>query len=488
MSCPAIEKRAEQVGRYAIFEQIAAGGMATVHLARIVGSAGFSRVVAAKRMHRQFLQDPEFTAMFLAEARLAARVIHPNVVPILDVLEHEKEVIIVMEYVHGESLRDLTRIAARAGEAVPVRIGCAILVAALQGLHAAHEARSETGEPLRIIHRDVSPQNVLVGADGVARVLDFGIAKAVHSQHHTNPGMFKGKLSYLAPEVINGAPITRQVDIFSAGVLLWEILAGRKLFRGACPQERLAGIVSGNYPSPRQVNPRIPLTLERIVAKALELDTSKRYQTALDFAIDIESVLTVASQRVVSDWVRHLAAKTLHERTARIQEIETAAVVQPQSSVFPTARVKPISLTPIMSGAGPDASDRAPISRRRVNRRTMLVTGGVTVGVFLGALLLALLLHGTARTPPSPQSLAAPSSSTPTAPAPSSKPPPNATLVKRDPDAPGAATVTSEPVAPTMQVTETRVTTRRRPPRAATPRRAPAQSSAHIKPYLPNEL
>jgi serine/threonine protein kinase len=346
MSLAATPKRPEQqVGRYAIFDEIAAGGMATVHLARLVGSGGFSRVVAAKRMHRHFLQDADFRGMFLVEARLAARILHPNVVPILDVLsDDENELIIVMEYIHGESLLALMRMAHRTNQSISVPIGCAIAVAFLEGLHAAHEAQNEKGEPLGIVHRDVSPQNVLVGADGVARVLDFGIAKAVHEQHHTNPGTIKGKFSYMAPEVVHGAPLTRQADVFSAGVVLWEVLAGKMLFGGTSEHERLMRIVGGNYPSPRQYNPRVSLALEKVVAKALQVDPHERYATALEFAIEIEKVVLIAARRVVSEWVRRLAASTLDEREAMIHAIETSSVVL--QSELPASR-------PRMAGTPP---------------------------------------------------------------------------------------------------------------------------------------
>jgi serine/threonine-protein kinase len=339
MTLAAIEKRPEQqVGRYAIFDEIAAGGMATVHLARLVGSGGFSRVVAAKRMHRHFLQDPDFRRMFLVEAQLAARILHPNVVPIVDVLSHDDELIIVMEYIHGESLLALMRAAHKAKQAVSVPIGCAVVAALLEGLHAAHEAQNEKGEPLGIVHRDVSPQNVLVGADGVARVLDFGIAKAVHEQNQTNPGTLKGKFSYMAPEVVRGSPITRQADVFSAGVVLWEALAGKMLFGGASEHERLMRIVGGKYPSPRQYNPRVSQALERVVAKALQVDTDSRFATALEFAVEVERVVPIASRRVVSEWVRRLAAATLDKREELIHAIETSNVVQPGQLGAPPPR------------------------------------------------------------------------------------------------------------------------------------------------------
>src|SRR5688572_15159680 len=229
----------QQVGRYAIFDRIAAGGMASVHLARLSGSEGFSRVVAVKRMHQHFAENPEFKRMFSAEARMAARIRHPNVVPTLDVLVDRNELVIVMDYVHGESLQTLVKAASAKSAPVPIQVLSAVMVSVLHGLHAAHEARDESGKPLGIIHRDVSPHNVLVGSDGVARVLDFGVAKAKHAHQDTDPGRLKGKFSYMAPEVIRGEPGTRKADVFSAAVVTWELITGRKLFAGATDQERM---------------------------------------------------------------------------------------------------------------------------------------------------------------------------------------------------------------------------------------------------------
>ena len=182
------------VGRYALYQAIAAGGMATVHLGRLLGPVGFSRTVAIKRLHEQFASDPEFVAMFLDEARVAARVRHPNVVPTLDVVATGGELFLVMEYVPGESLARLARELRGRKATFPLRILSALMAGVLHGLHAAHEAKDEHGHPLDIVHRDVSPANVMISIDGIPRLLDFGIAKARTSTHHTREGIFKGKL------------------------------------------------------------------------------------------------------------------------------------------------------------------------------------------------------------------------------------------------------------------------------------------------------
>ena len=204
MSAAAGDRR--EVGRYVLFDAIAAGGMASIHLGRLRGAAGFNKTVAIKRLHTHLLADREFVTSFIDEARLASRIQHPNVVPMLDVLEADGELLLVMEYVHGLSFARVFRTLAAAGKRAPVAVVTVAIVAdALHGLHAAHEATDERGEPLHIIHRDVSPQNMLVGADGGARILDFGIAKARGRLGGTASGVLKGKLGYMAPEQLLGS-------------------------------------------------------------------------------------------------------------------------------------------------------------------------------------------------------------------------------------------------------------------------------------------
>ncbi|HVU02135.1 MAG TPA: serine/threonine-protein kinase [Polyangiaceae bacterium] len=314
--------RPKVIGRYALFGEIAAGGMATVHVARLVGPVGFSRTVAIKRLHPQYSKDPEFVGMFLDEARLASRVQHPNVVTTLDVVTMPNEVFLVMEYVAGESLARLVRNTRKEGAFVPPGIVAAVIAGMLNGLHAAHEAKSERREPLNIVHRDVSPQNVLVGSDGVARVLDFGVAKAALRSHSTRDGQMKGKLSYMSPEQLNGKPVDRRTDLFAAGVVLWEALTGKRLFEGSDAGEIFAKVVAADIPEPKSVLPEVPDTLNAVVMKALERSPDRRYQTAREFAIDLEASVPLATARAVGEWVERFGGPDLEKRTTLVQEIE----------------------------------------------------------------------------------------------------------------------------------------------------------------------
>lgn len=211
-------------GRYALYGPIASGGMAAIHFGRLVGTGGFARTVAIKRLRGEFLDTPEVITALLDEARLASRIRHPNVVSILDMVAGEEEVFLVMDYVVGETLAKLLTAAHSASERPTPRIATAILTGVLFGLHAAHDATDERGEPLGIVHRDVSPQNVLVGADGLARLLDFGIAKGKGRLQTTRAGQLKGKVSYMAPEQILGEEPDRRSDVYAAAVVLWETL------------------------------------------------------------------------------------------------------------------------------------------------------------------------------------------------------------------------------------------------------------------------
>jgi serine/threonine-protein kinase len=307
--------------------------MATVHFGRLIGPVGFSRTVAIKRLHPQFASDPEFVAMFLDEARLAARIRHPNVIPTLDVVATSGELFLVMDYVPGESLARLMR-AARLREAVlPTAITVSIMVGVLHGLHAAHEARNERGEPLGIVHRDVSPQNVLVGSDGQARVLDFGVAKAAGRIQTTREGQLKGKLAYMAPEQLRGSPLDRQTDIYAASVVLWETLSGERLFRadneGAIVSKVLEGAL---VPPSRAINVTVDaetrMAIERlddIVMRGLARNPSQRYATARDMALALEHALAPATTAEVSRWIEDVASSVLLMRAGQVGEIESSS-------------------------------------------------------------------------------------------------------------------------------------------------------------------
>jgi eukaryotic-like serine/threonine-protein kinase len=320
--------RGQRLGRYVLYDEIAAGGMASVHIARMLGPAGFTRTVAIKKLHAQYAKDPEFVAMFLDEARLAARVHHPNVVPMLDVVARDGELFLVMDYVRGESLARLLSGTATA-EDRPLAVLAAMIADTLAGLHAAHEAKNEQGADLAIVHRDVSPQNVLVGLDGVARVLDFGIAKAAIRLHSTRDGQIKGKLRYMAPEQIMQRPVDRRTDVYAAAVVAWEVLAGRRLFLADEPGAIVKSIVDHEIPRLQELSPRVPAELDAVVRRGLALEPDERFATALEMAEALERVVQVASPREVGAWVRRVAHAALDKRAAVVALIEQSDPEEP---------------------------------------------------------------------------------------------------------------------------------------------------------------
>ncbi len=313
------------IGRYVLYDLLASGGMATVHLGRLLGPVGFSRTVAIKRLHEQFAADPEFVSSFLDEARLAARVRHPNVVPTLDVVATDGQLFLVMEFVQGESLARLIKASALKGVKVPPRIAVGVLVSVLHGLHAAHEAQNEKGEPLDIVHRDVSPQNILVGIDGVPRVLDFGVAKAVGRLQTTHSKQLKGKISYMSPEQLRSEPIDRRTDVFAAATVLWETLASKRLFAAENEGAVVTKVLLGKIEPPSSVAPDVPKEIDAIVMRGLDRDPAKRYQTAREMALALEEALPPATASQIASWVDGLVHETLSSRAARLAEIESAS-------------------------------------------------------------------------------------------------------------------------------------------------------------------
>jgi serine/threonine-protein kinase len=335
MAAPASSALAAVLGRYAIGEEIARGGLATVHLGLVLGEAGFARTVAVKRLLPEFARDPDFVASFRDEARLVARIRHPNVVPTLDVVAQDGELFVVMEYVHGESLAGLIRAAADRDEAIPLGVSSAMIGDALQGLHAAHEAKDERGAPLSVIHRDVSPQNLIVGVDGVARVLDFGIARAAGRAQFTREGQVKGKLGYLAPEQLRQSA-ERASDLYAAGVCLWEALTRRRLFAGDNESAVLAKIMAGIAAPPSRHAPELPAAVDAVTLRALRRDPAQRFATAREMALALAAAAPPASAAEVGAWVERFAAPRLARLAKGVAAIETEGA-QPRGDVAPIA-------------------------------------------------------------------------------------------------------------------------------------------------------
>jgi serine/threonine-protein kinase len=266
--------------------------MATVYLGRISGAGGFQRFVAIKRLHPHLAREPEFIQMFLDEARLAARIHHPNVVPILEIGASEQGYYIVMEYVEGDTLGRLIGQSARSEKPLPIPVATRILIDTLTGLHAAHDLADDDGHALGIVHRDVSPQNVLVGVDGSSRLSDFGVARATSKLSTTQNGQLKGKLAYMAPEQARGIKdIDRRADIFAAGVVFWEALTGRRLFVGDGEADTFNKVLNEPIPLLGTAMPAVHPALETVLAKALHRDREGRYATAAAFADDVEHAM-----------------------------------------------------------------------------------------------------------------------------------------------------------------------------------------------------
>lgn len=312
---------AERIGRYVVFGPIASGGMATVHLARLYGPLGFKKTLAAKRLRREHAES-ELALTLIDEARLQARVQHVNVVPIVDVVNEGGELVVLMEHVLGESLAKLMAKMREARRSMDVPVATAVIVGALRGLGAAHEARGEDGRLLGIVHRDVSPHNLLVGVDGVTRVADFGIAKAWGRLQTTRDGEVKGKLAYMSPEQMRGEEVDVRTDVFATAIVLWELLTGARLFGGDDEKSTIGKLLMGEIAPPSRHNPAVPPALDLVVLKALARDASERYADARAFLSALSGAAPVATAAEVGAWVESLCAEEIAARRLAIADAE----------------------------------------------------------------------------------------------------------------------------------------------------------------------
>lgn len=283
------EEQHRRYGKYQLLERIGIGGMAEVFKAKIFGAEGFERLIAIKRILPHLVEDDDFVKMFVDEAKIAVRLNHPNIVAVNDLGKIDGTLFIAMEFVLGRDLRAVYDFESARGGRTPIPIACHVVMKMCEALHHAHFATGPHGEPLQVIHRDVSPQNVILSFDGEVKVADFGLAKARGRMVQTQAGVVKGKLAYMSPEQLRGGDIDHRVDVFGLGIVLYELLTGERLFLGPSDMDTLRRVYDATVPPMREINPAIHPRLEEIVMRALAKDRDQRYSTALELYDDLQT-------------------------------------------------------------------------------------------------------------------------------------------------------------------------------------------------------
>ena len=359
-----------RVGAYELLLELASGGMATVYLARPVDGRAGGGLVAVKRPHRHLIGEKVFVSMLLDEARLASTIDHVAVVKVRELGFESTEPFLVLDYVDGGSLSELRKELAAAERALDPKVAVRVAVDALSGLHAAHTLKDENNKPLGIIHRDISPHNILVGFDGLARLTDFGIAKAEDRVQVTRTNEVKGKIAYFAPERVDSRRMcTRQSDVFSMAVVLWECLAGRRLFRGDEALDTLDQVLHAPIPKLRQLGLEIPPALDAAIARALSRHVEERFLTADEFAQAIVKgagpggVGTHADVARVVDVVLGPRARTLHDRLRQALGREEAERVLTHSGIAPRKPIGEGESTSVLGSLLVAISSPAPSAR-----------------------------------------------------------------------------------------------------------------------------
>jgi serine/threonine-protein kinase len=351
-------QEANTLGKYRLLAELGRGGMAEVYLAVAHGPAGFNKLAVLKQITPTLAEDPEFLTMFLDEARLAARLSHPNVVQTNEVGEDAGRYFIAMEYLEGQPLNRVLHRLGRDG-GLPLGMHLRVLVEALAGLHHAHELTDYDGTPLGVVHRDATPHNVFLTYDGQVKVVDFGIAKAMNSSSDTRTGVLKGKVAYMSPEQARGDTVDRRADLFSVGVMIWEALAHRRLWKGMTDVAILHHVVTGEVPKPSDVRPGVPRALEAVCLRALALNPRERFTTALELQASLEAALDDAGERGSVRDAGKLVGQHFAEERAKIR-----AIVETQlrtASALPTSEYRalelPVLLEPQATTSGQPSDD-----------------------------------------------------------------------------------------------------------------------------------
>jgi len=349
------------MGRYQLLAKLATGGMAEIYLARQTGIKGFERLVAVKKLFPHLAVEEKFLEMFFDEARIAATLNHPNIVQIYDLGQEEESYFIAMEYLEGESLGYMLRECHKSKILIPATLAAGIVSQVCDGLDYAHKLTDDLGMPLGIVHRDVSPQNIIVLFSGGVKLVDFGIAKAASKSHKTSIGMFKGKLAYMSPEQCLGKPVDNRSDIFSLGAVFWELLTQRRLFKGDNKLSVMESIVSGEVPSLRRYKSSLSVELESITLQALQKDPNKRFSNAKEMGAAIQGYLrrigAAAGVQEIAGFVKEVFAERAQKKRRLLEAIrsgDTTRVTQVTLDVL-----KPVTgdTSPSQPEGTPDEED-----------------------------------------------------------------------------------------------------------------------------------
>ena len=316
-------------GKYYLLERINVGGMAEVFKAKTFGVEGFERLLAVKRILPNIAEDEEFITMFIDEAKIAVQLQHANIAQIFDLGKVDESFFIALEYVNGRDLRSIFDRMRNKAESLPIAMASYVIMQVCEGLDYAHNKRDAQGRELHLVHRDISPQNVLIGYEGECKLIDFGIAKAAGKASKTQAGILKGKFGYMSPEQVRGLPIDRRSDIFAVGIVLYELLTGERLFIGESDFSTLEKVRNVEIHPPSSYNKKIPQELERVVLKALARDPDDRYANAIDLHDDLQSFLYSVgeffSRKDLAAWMKKTFAMEIEEDNAKLEEFRQIA-------------------------------------------------------------------------------------------------------------------------------------------------------------------
>jgi serine/threonine protein kinase len=424
------EAAQHRVGGYRIIRKLAVGGMAEIFLARLEGAHGFTKYVVLKRLLPHLCEDQTFVQMFLREARLSAKLTHPNIAQVFDIGEEGGRVHYAMEYVDGPELRHVAKRIHSRGDRPPLELAVGVGIGIAAGLHYAHSLRDPSGQLLHIVHRDVTPSNIMLTYDGMPKLLDFGVAKAqLDDDATTDVGVLKGKLPYMSPEQVDGATdLDGRSDVFSLGVVLWEMTTLRRLFRTDSRMETIRRIAKEDAPPPSSVCPGYPKRLEDILMCALARDRDERYPSALDLQRDLEE-LALAEQYVVSptraaETVGELFADELHEQRRWLEDAERERTDSQVFMAWTGRDASPGESAPSLPSATivtpddgtDDTAEPSALSfvdsvefSEKPKRRTAVVIGAVGLAAVIGLTVwLARRGNSDETNPPSDAAVAAP--------------------------------------------------------------------------------